>query len=77
MFGNPGRRQVLDEFPEAADTIYDTTSRSVSQGRYHLISYSNGAEELFDVRDDPLEQQNLARTHERVLERLRPLLPSF
>ena len=34
--------------------------RAVYDGRHHLIWYSDGRTELYDVADDPLETRNLA-----------------
>jgi arylsulfatase A-like enzyme len=48
--------------------------RAVFDGRHHLIVYSDGREELYDVTADPAEERNLAGEGGAVLDRLRGLL---
>ena len=48
--------------------------RAVYDGRHHLIRYSDGQEELYDVRADPDETRNLAGEDDALLGRLRALL---
>jgi len=49
--------------------------RSVYDGRFHLVRRNDGHEELYDVKDDPLERKNLAHRNPDVVRRLRSLLP--
>jgi arylsulfatase A-like enzyme len=55
-----------------------TRARSVYDGRYHLIVYSDGREELYDLATDPREAVNLAALPtgpRNVAERLKELIP--
>jgi arylsulfatase A-like enzyme len=47
---------------------------SVYDGRFHFLRYSDGAEELFDVADDPGESRDVRGAHADDVSRLRGLL---
>jgi arylsulfatase A-like enzyme len=49
--------------------------RSAYDGTHHLIAYSDGKEELFDVRSDPHELHDLRAASPDVASRLRALMP--
>ena len=64
---------VKEQYPGADLSRLRTSLRSVYDGRYHFIRYSDGREELYDVRRDPAEQHDL--TDDRAaLARARALL---
>jgi arylsulfatase A-like enzyme len=67
--------QIARAFPGADLSIYTTSMRSVFDGRLHLIRHSTGRDELYDVRRDPGEVNDLAPQGGPDLERLRGLLP--
>ena len=68
--------QIARAFPGADLSIYRTSIRSVYDGRLHLLRYSTGREELFDVKRDPGETSDLAPQGGEDLARLRALLPN-
>jgi arylsulfatase A-like enzyme len=67
--------EAKQHFPRADFTMFHTTIRSVYDGRWHFLAYSDGREELFDVTADPGETRNAAAEHASELARLRGLLP--
>ena len=50
-----------------ADAVFD--------GRFHLVSFADGRNELFDVTADPAESRNLASERTADVERLKALIP--
>jgi arylsulfatase A-like enzyme len=66
--------QISRAFPDADLSIYRTSIRSAYDGRLHYLRYSTGREELYDVKRDPAEGNDLAPQGGRDLERLRGLL---
>jgi arylsulfatase A-like enzyme len=48
--------------------------KAVFDGRYHFIAYSDGRRELFDIRTDPGERENLAEREPAQAARLAGLL---
>jgi len=64
LFGAPAE---LARLLQGADSVYD--------GRFHLIRYADGAEELYDVSRDPGETDRAAAWDPAVAARLRALLP--
>ena len=56
--------------PRADLSRWDRSIRSAYDGRHHLIQYSDGTRELYDVLADPLEQRNLVGESPAVAMRL-------
>jgi len=74
----PVMRRMRREFPRPYDDsklIADI--RSVYDGRWDLIRYSDGREELFDVSTDPEERFNRVQLEPGVVFELQGLLPPF
>lgn len=65
---------VRERFPEADLTRLATDTRSVYDGRHHLIRTSAGHTELYDVKADPLEEHDLSGEQPELVARLRTLL---
>ena len=66
-------------WPHVAITHLDTPgSFGISSKRWRYIKYSNGGEELYDIKDDPYEWTNLANEdlHQPTLKRLRSRAPT-
>jgi hypothetical protein len=63
------------ELPDVPLHELDRVTRSVIDGRWHLVSSSDGREELFDLAADPTETTNVVAEHLDVRDRLRALLP--
>jgi arylsulfatase A-like enzyme len=63
VFGTPPALQPL---LAGAWSVYD--------GRHHLVRRDDGSEEMWDVRDDPNEERDVARSLPDVASRLRALL---
>ncbi len=63
----------------ATSTTYGRMNHALRSERYRFIRYEDGAEELYDHRDDPHEWTNLAadRDHQSTLQRFREALPKF
>jgi arylsulfatase A-like enzyme len=61
----------LDVRPLRADV------RAVFDGRFHLLSFSDGGMELYDVIANPSESQDIAASRRDVVDRLRKLLPPW
>jgi arylsulfatase A-like enzyme len=77
-FQTPQNREM--ERYEAENGAWDTSRlrrgiRSACDGKNHLIAYSDGTEELYDVRSDPHELRDLRAASPDVAARLRALLP--
>ena len=75
-YGNPFVERLEEEHPDIHSTRCGMSIRSVYDGRHHLILYSGGQEELYDVRADPAESENLAPAGGEVLQRMRSLMES-
>jgi len=75
-FGNTERYapMVRQHYPDADLTKLGTSLRSVYDGRYHYIRYSDGREELYDVKADPAEERDLVASDSELLARSRALL---
>jgi arylsulfatase A-like enzyme len=74
-------REYLARLAEEEGLRFDPTPLlldlwAVYDGRHHLIVYSDGREELYDVELDPGETRNLAAERTELRERLREMLPS-
>ena len=69
------RDRVVEQFGAAGTAKLFRACESAYDGRFHLIRWSDGAEELFDVRADPGETRNVAAGEPAALARLRGLLP--
>ena len=66
-------------WPHVAITHLDTPgSFGISSKRWRYIKYSNGGEELYNIKDDPYEWNNLANEdlHQPTLKRLRSRAPT-
>jgi len=66
-------------WPHVAITHLDSPgSFGISSKRWRYIKYSNGGEELYDIKDDPYEWTNLANEdlHQPTLKRLRSRSPT-
>ena len=66
-------------WPHVAITHLDTPgSFGISSKRWRYIKYSNGGEELYNIKDDPYEWTNLANEdlHQPTLKRLRSRAPT-
>jgi len=66
-------------WPHVAITHLDSPgSFGISSKRWRYIKYSNGGEELYDIKDDPYEWTNLANEdlHQPTLKRLRSRAPT-
>jgi arylsulfatase A-like enzyme len=50
--------------------------RSVLDGKWHLLDYSDGRRELYDLVNDPAETTNVAEENGEEVLRLAPLLPN-
>ena len=73
-----GRRAWLADLNPGADpTPYTLGLEAAYDGRHHLLAYSDGRRELFDVRADPGELHDLAASLPDVADRLARLLPSL
>ena len=64
---------MISTFPGVDTRRLQLSIRSVYDGRHHLVRYSDGREELFDIRSDPGETTDIAPAEPRVLERMRLL----
>jgi len=73
----PGRRAWIAESNPGADpTRYLLGLKAVFDGRYHLLTYSDGRREVFDDTADPGETNDLSTKEPDVLARLLALLPN-
>jgi len=65
------------DWPFVAVTSHGEGNVAVTDARYHYIRYADGAEELYDHRNDPREYENLAKQPEfkSVIQRLAASLP--
>jgi len=61
--------------PQSVVEGVDRSLRSVFDGRLHLIQGSDGWVQLFDVVNDPAENQDLSKSRPDEVRRLRALLP--
>jgi arylsulfatase A-like enzyme len=61
------------DFPSIDTRRLGISLRSTFDGHHHLIRYSDGRDELFDVRADPGELRDLSTTEPKILERMRRL----
>jgi arylsulfatase A-like enzyme len=59
-------------------TTHNPGNHAVRDARWRYIRYADGAEELYDLKSDPNEWNNIIddRTHQDVLSRLRKALPA-
>ena len=76
-YGRSGGNLEIPEVPEDLEIdLYRFTLsiRSVYDGRHHLIRYSDGRTELYDVAADPAEAEDLSDRRPDLVERLIPLL---
>jgi hypothetical protein len=62
------------EHPGFAESRLCSTMTSAYDGRHHLIRYSTGQVEFFDVSTDPGEEKDLAPAGGEDFKRLRRLL---
>jgi len=62
------------EFPQADVTQVSRGIRSAFDGRFHLIAFSDGSFELYDVPRDPEEKDDLALRQPAEVARLKALL---
>src|SRR5699024_2883456 len=72
LLENPGM-----PWPYAVLTTHGKNNHSVTGERYHYIQYENGAEELYDLKQDPNEWNNLAGRKDKqdVISRMQKQLP--
>ena len=68
------KKRFEDKAPGVDGTPMTIGIDAVFDGRHHLLEYSDGRVELFDVRSDPLEADNLASREPEILGRMRELL---
>jgi arylsulfatase A-like enzyme len=73
-YGNPLRDRIERDRPGFRRTPLGATIRSVYDGRHHLVQYSDGREELYDVQADPGETNDLAPDGGPALSRMRTLI---
>jgi arylsulfatase A-like enzyme len=66
--------KITTFFPGADAKLFDRSIDSVYDGRFHLIRYSTGDEEFYDVAADPGETKNLAPEDGPDLHKMRKLL---
>lgn len=72
----PGRRAWLADLNPGADpTPYMLGLEAVYDGRFHLLAFSDGRRELYDLRADPGELHDLATSLPGEADRLARLLP--
>ncbi len=66
---------IKERFPKADATKLLRAVDSAYDGRFHLLRYSDGVEELYDVKSDPDESRDLAKSSPDVAAKLRALMP--
>ena len=66
------------EWSHAAITSYGYMNYSVFWDQYHLISYSNGKNELYDLTNDPNEWENIAdqQDAQQIIKEMKQFIPS-
>jgi arylsulfatase A-like enzyme len=60
-----------NKYPEIDMTHYDRGLRALRMGRFKYVVTSRGEEFLFDLEEDPLEENNLVDTHTDEVKKLR------
>lgn len=60
----PLLKQTQAPFRQSTLTMFDDGNASVRTRRWRYLRYSDGSEELYDLRDDPHEWHNLVRRSE-------------
>ncbi|MEX1026614.1 MAG: sulfatase [Candidatus Paceibacterota bacterium] len=66
-----GRDAIYWHFPHYSNHGMQSPGGAIRRGRYKLLEYfENGTVELFDLKADPGEQNNLAETHPEIAEQL-------
>lgn len=73
LLENPSHERI-----EPAITTFDPNNHAVRSGPWRYIRYANGDEELYNIKDDPHEWENLARKveHREVIRKLAQYLPT-
>jgi len=66
--------RFAEHYPGADATKLLRAIDSAYDGRFHLLRYEDGVEELFDVKEDPGEARNLATTSPDVIAKLHALI---
>ncbi len=73
----PGRRAQVEALVPGADpTPYLLGLEAVFDGRFHLVRFSDGRRQLFDVSRDPGETEDLASREPDVVDRLGAFFPA-